>query len=528
MKKFIFFWMSLLIVCVFTFSGCTSESVPNAQAPTVGAVYEYDVAEPADVRVLVDLKDQAVGSVWENGAILEAGTDYTYGDGVLVIDQGYFSQKQAGDSCCFVVMTLGGSASFTVEIVERAPTVIPKAPVIISEEIIFDLTLRDDVRVNADLGGEAISLLTQDGEALEGGTEYTYADKVIVLGSGLFAACAAGDEAEFTVTTAGGSADFTVQVIQSDESMIEIRLSETEATLTVGDRPLTVTAAPSDGISVVTWSNSNPKAVDMKVNANTVTLTGISAGTATIVASLGTVRARLSVTVEMLFSYEYDIVLDGDLSDWESLDGYMPHTISIEGYSGEGDTYPEDDAKSATFYAVLTEEGLYAAVESYHDLLYNTSLNNYYEPWWYNTQFEVFVGENGAMHYFVFADAYAPVQGDSLTGCQLGMDNGYTGMQAYWLTKEWDGGARYKTIVETFIPYNEISDWVFDGAVRVGLAWKSKDSGVEGDTYDECSNGACNDGGPDRLWIPAGASTNEALMPVADERGVWLVEEYWT
>ena len=101
-------------------------------------------------------------------------------------------------------------------------------------------------------------------------------------------------------------------------------------------------------------------------------------------------------------------------------------------------------------------------------------------------------------------------------------------MQAYWLTKEWDGGARYKTIVETFIPYNEISDWVFDGAVRVGLAWKSKDSGVEGDTYDEGSNGACNDGGPDRLWIPAGASTNEALMPVADERGVWLVEEYWT
>ena len=35
-------------------------------------------------------------------------------------------------------------------------------------------------------------------------------------------------------------------------------------------------------------------------------------------------------------------------------------------------------------------------------------------------------------------------------------------------------------------------------------------------------------GAPDKLWIPQGASTNTEYMPVVDENGIWIVDEYWS
>ena len=524
------------LICSLVLCGCTRPSDPGSGAsgaPNVSAVYNYDISYPEDVRVDVDLNGAAIASLKEGNSELASGSDYTYADTAILIDASYFTGREEGDVLKFTVATAGGTAAFTVKVIKSQAVISapePEEPVTEQLRGEFDLNRVQDLRVPVDLRGEAILSLSCGEQELEGGADYTYADTVIVLYKEWLMNFEEGERLTFTFETPGGSASFSVDVVRSDPSDMTISLSQTEVSLTVGGPSASVTAQPSDGISVVTWSNSNPAAVDMQVNGNTVVLTGVSAGSATIAASLGEVRTRADVSVEMVYSHEYDIELDADLSDWEALDGYQPHTLSMNGYGGEGDTISEDDHKSATFYAVLAEDGLYAAVEVYHDLYANDAEISYAEPWWYNAQFEIFVGEKGAKHYFIYAsDRDLPYPG-SLTGFSLGMDNGFTGAQAYWVTQEngGDGNSRYKTVVEVFIPLVEFSDYVFGGAVRVGVAWKSKDSGDEYDTFDECGNGSMNGGAPDKLWIPQGASTNTEYMPVVDENGIWIVDEYWS
>ncbi len=81
----------------------------------------------------------------------------------------------------------------------------------------FDKDAPEEIRISADLNGQKIISVTQGTRLLESGTDYTYADSVIVLSESVFSSASAGETLDFTLTTAGGSASFTVAVAGQEE-----------------------------------------------------------------------------------------------------------------------------------------------------------------------------------------------------------------------------------------------------------------------------------------------------------------------
>ncbi len=143
------------------------------------------------------------------------------------------------------------------------------------------------------------------------------------------------------------------------------------------------------------------------------------------------------------------ITVDGDLSDWEGL-----HTLTAK----DGDC-------SYTYYGVVTEAGLYCAVDAY-TVGFDASADG---DWWNSPNFECFVG---------------PYTGDqnqrwvSLTNKEGGWrkENNITDAAASYEAVE--GAAPNHFTVEYFIARAQLENgWFYaDGSIRVGMAVDTNNS----------------------------------------------------
>ena len=177
-----------------------------------------------------------------------------------------------------------------------------------------------------------------------------------------------------------------------------------------------------------------------------------------------------------------DITLDGDVADWAGVS-----TMSIVG-SGEA------EGKRATFYGVMTDAGLYLAVDA-HYAIHMTGQAG----WFNNTNFEFFMGMGDSQkQFYVYATG-----ADSFAASE-------TYMQISSKTKGTEGA--YHTVIEVFIPKENLIGEQ-DGTVRVGVAWKTN-----GDT---CNNGAANSGGMDSYWVPKGTFPNNDDKGVVTTTGIY-------
>ena len=222
--------LSLLLICAFAFAACggPQEDGGNTyEPPVVAAKYEFDKSSPADIRVDISLNGAPVLSIEEGGNTLAGGTDYTYADNVIVLDESYFSDKAVGSELTFTVTTAGGSTAFQVTVKQSQTPPIdvsePEKPVIVQTQYSFDLYKPQDITVIVDLKGEELQSVKCGGLALTSGEDYTFADGKLVLKQSYFVGAEKGEALSFTVATAGGSADFTVQIEDSEPQIPETK-----------------------------------------------------------------------------------------------------------------------------------------------------------------------------------------------------------------------------------------------------------------------------------------------------------------
>ena len=293
---------------------------------------------------------------------------------------------------------------------------------------------------------------------------------------------------------------------EEEETPITLTLSVDEVELDVGESR-TITATVTGTSREVHWYVSSGLYFDVEQDDTRCTVTGTSGGTATVTAYVSDVTASAEVTViEMPITADYDLQADGDLSDWTAAG--ITKTISVTGQGSD------DSHKSATIYGVLEKDGLYLAVEAYHDLYVNSYTD--ISQWWYNTQFEFFVGLTGHTQYFVYASE------DSDTGYKLGMGSGNTDVfEATMVTTELneEGPANYKTIVEVFVPINQLPA-AQNATLRVGVAWKTPGDLLLGGEAGSAENEASE------YWVPKGCYSSNTDKPYVTGDGIYLPDEY--
>lgn len=196
------------------------------------------------------------------------------------------------------------------------------------------------------------------------------------------------------------------------------------------------------------------------------------------------------------------ITVDGNLADWEGV-----KSISI---TGSGDF----QGKKATWYAVVTSDGLYLACDAYHGV-YKTDKGAWHE----NSNFEIFVGREN-WQYYVSAKGMSAEQTDPTMSGNNGND-GHKISAAKMVTTDIDSGAaKHHTVTEVFIAKNDLPDSSKGNTVRVGVAWKTPD--------DDCNN--CGNKETDNWWTPQGTKTNEAPVEcnqaVVTADGIVLIGDY--
>lgn len=204
------------------------------------------------------------------------------------------------------------------------------------------------------------------------------------------------------------------------------------------------------------------------------------------------------------------ITVDGSLNDWANV-----KTIQVK---GTGD----NNGKVATFYAVITAEGLYLACDAYHTLYKTTE-----GAWHQNTNFEIFVGAVANKQFYVSAKE---MTAENTTPYKSGVDGHDQGKisDAKMVTTDVtnNGAATKHTITEVFIAKADLPTdvTVTADSARVGVAWKTPS--------DRLSNGDCGNGDGDgdrEWWTPVGTRTNNDPRNnqcVVTAEGIYLPETY--
>jgi len=163
-----------------------------------------------------------------------------------------------------------------------------------------------------------------------------------------------------------------------------------------------------------------------------------------------------------------EITVDGDISDWNE-------NILATGQTmvGLGDTAN----KNVSFYACMTDEGLYVAAEADHGLYVNDA-----DLWWKNTNLEFFL--NGqSVQMWVTANpalAHEKVQGVMKT---VKNGNGYT------------------SVAEGFVAMEDLPQNALSGELQIGFAWKTPTDMIK---YHHMINGG-------EWWFPSGRFPSERL-----------------
>lgn len=168
------------------------------------------------------------------------------------------------------------------------------------------------------------------------------------------------------------------------------------------------------------------------------------------------------------------VTLDGDLSDWEGINGVT--------LTGTGDY----SYKNVTWYARRTSEGMFIAAKAHHDVYVNDN-----PTWWQNTNLEFWV--NGDNQKYISANG-----------------NAAGGVYGTHTSRELDGdGALYETTFEAVIPTAYLEALLdADGNAKIGFAWKTP-----GDTI----TGGGDPIGASEWWILASHDRHKEQFIVTEE-----------
>ncbi len=198
------------------------------------------------------------------------------------------------------------------------------------------------------------------------------------------------------------------------------------------------------------------------------------------------------------------ITVDGDLKDWNEVGSKTVGAHSIKA----------GDNRKATWYGVLRDDGLYLAVDIYHNKLGSAS-----NEWWNNLNFEIRLGAQNLQYYVFIRDFSAGVLG---IGAKYTLKKSSDDMvAAYKYASGLSSGTTHRSTFEIFLPDSLISGLKEkDGSLRIGVAVKT-DGGNEAIT-----GGTYNYAAGDAWYAPYGVYMEYDGFAYVTREGVYLKNEY--
>ena len=223
----------------------------------------------------------------------------------------------------------------------------------------------------------------------------------------------------------------------------------------------------------------------------------------------GDVFTMIDENVTFTAQWKTKIAVDGNLNDWKALNA---KTIGSQSLT---------DNRGATWYGMLREDGLYLAVDIYHN-----KLGKGQNDWWNNLNFEIHLGSANTQHY-VFVKT---------------IDTGLAGIGATWtIGKSSDSitaaynyasgalrGTTHHSTFELLFPTSMIAGWMEnDGSIRVGVAIKTDGNN------EAITGGSFNYADGDPWYMPYGVvADNYNYFAYVTQDGMYLKNEYlhkdWT
>ncbi len=198
------------------------------------------------------------------------------------------------------------------------------------------------------------------------------------------------------------------------------------------------------------------------------------------------------------------IRVDGDLSDWEALESKTVGAHSIV----------DGDERQATWYGVLRENGLYLAVEIYHN-----SLASGKAEWWKNLNFEIHLGADSVQQYVYIS---------GISGGNYNVGKSAAEMTAAYTHEEGTlHHTAHRSVFEVLLPNSMISGLKeTDGSIRIGVAVKT--NGDYGDAGSELiTGGSYNYESGDAWYAPYGVLADRYdQFAFVTKDGMYLKNEY--
>ena len=199
------------------------------------------------------------------------------------------------------------------------------------------------------------------------------------------------------------------------------------------------------------------------------------------------------------------ITIDGNLTDWNAIGSKTIGAHSIN--SG--------DNRKATWYGVLRDDGLYLAVDIYHN-----NLGSGQGDWWKNLNFEIHLGAQNLQHYVYVKNFNAGLLGIGATYTIEKSSGDFTA--AYNYASGLTSGTTHHSTFEVFFPNSMISGLKeTDGSIRIGVAIKTDDNN------EKITGGSYEYAGGDAWYAPYGVLVNVYdQFAYVTKDGMYLKNEY--
>lgn len=198
--------------------------------------------------------------------------------------------------------------------------------------------------------------------------------------------------------------------------------------------------------------------------------------------------------------WKLKVTVDGDLKDWNAI---ASKTIGAHSINA-------GDNRKGTWYGVLRDEGLYLAVDIYHN-----KLGSGHNDWWNNLNFEIHLGAQNLQYYIC-------VRSGATEGAAVLGKSSEELVAAYKYASGSTSGTTHHSTFEVFFPDSLISGLKeTDGSLRIGVAVKTdgNNESITGGSYNYASG--------DSWYAPYGvlADAYDQFAYVTKD-GLYLKNEY--
>ncbi len=197
--------------------------------------------------------------------------------------------------------------------------------------------------------------------------------------------------------------------------------------------------------------------------------------------------------------WKIKVTVDGSLEDWAAIGSKTVGAHSIV----------KDDGRQATWYGVLRDDGLYLAVEIYHNGLASGE-----RDWWKNLNFEVHFGAKSVQQYVYLASSADGKYTVGKSSAEI--------IAAYAHAAGTEKNTKHYSVFEVFFPNSLISGMKeTDGSLRIGVAIKTDDN------REPITGGSYNYAGGDAWYAPYGVlADNYEHFAFVTKYGMYLRNEY--